>query len=157
MKVEKDFKEFIELLNKNDVRYLVVGGYAVAYHSIPRFTKDIDFFIEPTKDNSKNVLATCAQFGFGNIGLKEEFFQELGQIIQLGYSPLRIDIITTIAGVTFEDAWKNRVKGFYGDVPCNFISKEDLIINKKSTARKQDLADLETLTKKVTKKRAHGK
>jgi hypothetical protein len=147
MRIEKDFNEFIELLNNNEVKYLVVGGFAIAYYAKPRYTKDIDILVESSKENSKKIMNTLIQFGFGNIGLKEEDFQRPDQIIQLGYAPVRIDIITSIMGVEFETAWKNRVEGKYGDIPCFFISKEDLIKNKQASARPQDKADLEILKK----------
>jgi hypothetical protein len=123
MRVEKDFKEFIELLNKNKVKYLVVGGFAFAFHAKPRFTKDIDFFVEVSEENSIRIIDTLSQFGFGKINLDKGDFLEPDQIIQFGNPPMRIDIITTISGVDFKTAWENRVEGRYGDVPCFFISK----------------------------------
>lgn len=147
MSVEKDFKEFIELLNKNEVKYLVVGGFAFAYHVKPRFTKDIDFFVEPSKENSQKIMETLRQFGFGKTGLTEEDFQEPDQIILFGNSPMRIDIITSISGVEFEDAWQNKEEGKYGDIPCFFISMADLIRNKKASGRPQDITDLKLLEK----------
>jgi hypothetical protein len=147
MKVEKDFKEFIELLNENKVKYLVVGGFAFAFHVEARFTKDIDIFVEASEENSKKIINTLSGFGFGNIGLKEKDFQKPDQIIQLGYAPVRIDIITSIASVSFEAGWKNKVVGKYGDVTCFFLSKEDLIRNKQAAARSQDIADVKKLKK----------
>lgn len=147
MKVEKDFKEFIELLNKHNAKYLVVGGFAIAYHAIPRYTKDIDILVEPSEENSKKIFATLADFGMGNIGLDKNSFQKKGEIIQLGYPPLRIDLVTSISGVEFESAWKNRETGKYGGNVCYFISKEDLIKNKRAVGRKQDIADLAILEK----------
>lgn len=149
MKVEKDFKEFIELLNFNKVKYLVVGGYAFAYYAKPRFTKDIDIFVEASEDNSKRIINALKAFGFGGIGLKETDFQESGQIVQLGNQPMRIDIITSISGVMFETAWNNKNEGTYGDIPCFFISLNDLMTNKKASARAQDIADLVILEKVV--------
>ncbi len=145
MRVEKDFKEFIELLNKNKVKYLVVGGFAFAYHAKPRFTKDIDFFVEVSEENSIRIIDTLSQFGFGKINLDKGDFLEPDQIIQFGNPPMRIDIITTISGLDFKTAWENRVEGRYGDVPCFFISKDNLIRNKKASGRRQDLADVELL------------
>ena len=145
MRVEKDFKEFIELLNKNKVKYLVVGGFAFAYHAKPRFTKDIDFFVEVSRENSIRIIDTLSQFGFGKINLDKGDFLEPDQIIQFGNPPMRIDIITTISGLDFKTAWENRVEGRYGDFPCFFISKDDLIRNKKASGRRQDLADIELL------------
>jgi len=147
MRIEKDFKEFIELLNNNKVKYLIVGGFAFSYYAEPRFTKDIDFFVKVDELNSKNLIKALNEFGFGGIGLKEEDFLKTNNIIQLGYAPLRIDIITSITGVIFTDAWKNKLIGKYGDIVCNYISKKDLIKNKEATARPQDVADVKKLTK----------
>ena len=145
MRVEKDFKEFIVLLNLNKVKYLVVGGFAFALYAKPRFTKDIDVFVEASEANSKRIIKTLNEFGFGGIGLKEKDFQEHGQIIQLGHPPMRIDIITSASGITFEEAWDNRNEGKYGDTACLFISIDDLIKNKKASARAQDIADVSAL------------
>ncbi|MDQ1350055.1 MAG: hypothetical protein QG657_356, partial [Acidobacteriota bacterium] len=145
MRIEKDFKEFIELLNCNKVKYLVVGGFAIAFHATARFTKDIDIFVEASEENSIKIVNTLKSFGFGDIGLTEKDFQNAGQIVQLGYPPLRIDIITAISGVEFADAWKTKVEGKYGDAPCFFISIDDLINNKNASGRPQDLADIKIL------------
>ncbi|MCK5059417.1 MAG: hypothetical protein KAT34_22395 [Candidatus Aminicenantes bacterium] len=147
MRVEKDFKEFIELLNKNKVKYLIVGGYAFAFYAEPRFTKDIDFFVEISETNAENIAKTLVDFGFESTAVKKDYFQIPGKIIQLGYSPMRIDIITSITGVALKDAWKNKKKGKYGDASCYFISKEDLKKNKKAAGRSKDIADLELLEK----------
>ena len=147
MRIEKDFKEFIALLNENKVKYLIVGGFAIAYYVEPRYTKDIDILVEASEENSKKIIDALTGFGFGNIGLKEGDFQKPNQVIQLGYAPVRIDIITSIAGVTFDSAWMNKVEGKYGDIYCFFISKEDLILNKQKVARPQDIADVKKLKK----------
>ena len=147
MKIEKDFKEFIELLNSNDVQYLIVGGYAYSIYAEPRFTKDIDFLVETSSKNISRLMRALNEFGFEGSGLKEEDFMKPGQIIQLGYAPVRIDIVTSIQGVEFPVAWKNRFRGKYADIPAWFISKPDLIRNKKATGRKIDLADVEKLEK----------
>lgn len=147
MRVEKDFKEFIELLNNNGAKYLVIGGFAFAFYAKPRFTKDIDFFVEASEANSKKIIKALKQFGFGSMGLTDADFREPGQIIQLGYQPMRIDIVTTVTGLEFGDAWANRVTGKYGDVDCFFISKEDFIKNKQASGRPQDIADLKFLKK----------
>ncbi len=147
MRIEKDFKEFIELLNKNKAKYLVVGGFAFAYHAKPRFTKDIDVFVEVSEENSIRIIDTLSQFGFGKMDLDKKDFLEPNQIIQFGNPPMRIDIITSISGIDFKIAWENRVEGKYGDIPCFFISKDDLIKNKKASGRRQDLADVSVLEK----------
>ena len=131
MRIEKDFKKFIELLNNNEVRYLIVGSFAFSYYAEPRFTKDIDFFIEPTEENAQRILKTLAAFGFDSLGLKSKDFQEPDQIIQLGVAPVRIDLLTSLSGIDFSSAWKNRIIGNYGQISANFISKVDLIKNKK--------------------------
>ena len=147
MRIEKDFKEFIALLNENKAKYLVIGGFAFSFYVEPRFTKDIDIFVEVSEENSKRIINTLTGFGFGNIGLKEEDFQKSDQIVQLGNAPVRIDILTSIAGVSFESAWANKTEGKYGDVSCFFISKEDLMRNKQEVARAQDIADVKKLKK----------
>jgi hypothetical protein len=145
MNTNKDFEEFFELLNKNSVEYLIVGGYAYAIHAEPRFTKDIDIFIRSTGENASRIIQTLIDFGFGNLGVTKDDFLEDNQVIQLGYPPNRIDLLTSISGVNFEDAWKNKVTGTYGDIAVHFIGKADLRKNKKSTGRKSDLNDLEKL------------
>jgi len=101
MKTEKDFVAFIALLNSHKVRYLIIGGYAYSYHAEPRFTKDIDFFIDRTKRNAGRLIAVLRDFGFGELGLRSGDFEQPEKLIQLGYAPLRIDIATSISGVNF--------------------------------------------------------
>jgi hypothetical protein len=136
MRIEKDFKEFIALLNKNNVRYLIVGGYAFSYHAEPRYTKDIDFFIDNSETNAEGLLKALAEFGFQSIGLSKDDF-----------IPVRIDLMTSITGLEFAAAWENRVAGTFGDIPAFYISKSDLILNKTAVGRKQDLVDVEKLQK----------
>ncbi len=147
MRIEKDFKEFIELLNKNSVRYLIVGGYAFSFHAESRFTKDIDFFVEGSEENAERLLKALAEFGFKNIGLAKDDFIKPGDIVQLGFPPVRIDLMTSVSGLDFAAAWENRVTGNYGDIPAFFISKADLIRNKTAVGRKQDLSDIDMLQK----------
>jgi hypothetical protein len=147
MRVEKDFEKFIGLLNKHDVRYLIVGGYAFSFHAEPRFTKDIDFFVDSSGDNPERLLRTLNEFGFGKLGLARKDFLKSGQVVQLGVAPVRIDLMTSISGMDFATAWKNRISGAFGAVRAYFISKLDLIKNKMATGRKQDLGDIEKLKK----------
>ncbi|MBN2400103.1 MAG: nucleotidyl transferase AbiEii/AbiGii toxin family protein [Candidatus Aminicenantes bacterium] len=147
MRIEEDFKEFIELLNKNSVRYLIVGGYAFAFHAEPRFTKDIDFFVEGSEENAERLLNALAGFGFKNIGLVKDDFIKSGDIVQLGVPPVRIDLMNSVSGLDFCTAWENRVTGSYGDIPAFFVSKADLIRNKMAVGRKQDLSDIDRLQK----------
>ena len=143
--LNRDFKEFIQSLNDNHVRYLIVGGYAVAFHGHPRYTKDIDVWIEMTQENSGNVIKALEQFGFGSLGLKEEDFLIPDQIIQLGYPPSRIDLITTLSGVDFASCYASRVQIDIDEIQVNFIDLENLRKNKQASGRHQDLADLESL------------
>ena len=145
MRIEKDFKEFIALLNTNKVRYMIVGGFAFSFHAEPRFTKDIDIFILTDIPNSRRILKSVEDFGFTKSGLTKDDFISPGRVIQLGHAPVRIDIVTSIDGVGFADAWKKRVTGNYGGVPAFFISKNDLIKNKLSLKRPQDLVDVRRL------------
>jgi hypothetical protein len=141
----QDFKEFVQLLNDNQVHYLVVGGYAVALHGYPRYTKDIDIWIELAQENAIRLVETLEQFGFASLGLKESDFLVEDQIIQLGYAPNRIDIITSLQGITFNECYDKRLLVEIDGVKVNFIDRENLRKNKKATGRLQDLADLEKL------------
>ncbi len=145
MEIQSDFKELFELFNENKVEYLIVGAYAMALHGVPRFTGDIDLFVRPESENAKRILVALEAFGFGSIDLSEEDFTKTDNVIQLGVPPVRIDIITSLTGVTWQDANANRVKGDYGGVAVYFLSKRDIIKNKKALARHKDLADLERL------------
>ena len=141
-----DFKEFVQSLNDNGVRYLVVGGYAVALHGHPRYTKDLDIWLWLDRDNALQVVAALDQFGFGSLGLGPEDFLVADQIIQLGYPPNRIDLLTSLPGVEFGECYDKRVVVVLDGVAVNFIDLENLRKNKRATGRYQDLADLENLT-----------
>jgi hypothetical protein len=143
--LSKDFKEFIELLNGHNVRYLVVGGYAVAFHGYPRYTKDLDVWIELSPENADNMIKALEEFGVGSLGLKTEDFLESDQIIQLGYPPNRINILTTLKKLKFEDSYKARIEIEIQGIKINFIDLENLKLNKRATGRPQDLADAENL------------
>lgn len=143
--LNQDFKEFIESLNANEVRYLVVGGYAVAFHGYPRYTKDIDIWVDTTRENSSNILKALEQFGFGDLGVKESDFGLSDQLLQLGYPPNQIDILTSIPGVEFSDCYASRSIEVVDGVSVNFINLDNLKKNKKASGRYQDLADLENL------------
>ena len=143
--LNQDFEEFIQLLNDNRVRYLVVGGYAVALHGYPRYTRDIDIWVELSEENATHIVEALKQFGFASLGLKKSDFLVEDQVIQLGYAPNRIDIITTLSGVTFAECYEKRVPVEIDGVKINFIDLDSLRKNKKATGRLQDLADLENL------------
>ncbi len=148
MRLSKDLREFIELLNSNRVEYLVVGAFAVAWHGYPRFTADIDFLVRPTPANADALLATLTAFGFGSLKITAEDFSTPNQVIQLGVKPNRIDIITSIAGVSFEQAWESKVEGLIDEVPVIFLGRDQLISNKEATGREKDLGDAAELRKR---------
>ena len=145
MEVQKDFKELLELFNEHKVKYLIVGGYALAHHGVPRYTGDMDIFVKPDKENALRILRALNDFGFGSVGLKEADFRNSNKVVQLGYPPVRIDIITSISGLAWDDAHKGRVKGKYGDVQVSYIGRDHFILNKRASGRKKDIADLEAL------------
>lgn len=145
--VEKDFLELLKLFNKNKVRYCIVGAFAVGFHAVSRYTKDMDILVEPSLENGKRIIAALKEFGFGGLKISAEDFARKGSLIQLGYEPLRIDLISSIEGVTFSQVWKNKKKGVYGHQKVFFIGLGELVRNKKVSGRKQDLADLEILEK----------
>lgn len=145
MEIRTDFKELLELFNKHKVEYLIVGGYALAFHGAPRFTRDIDLFVRPTNENAERILAALDEFGFGSLDLSKDDFTTPGLIVQLGVPPVRIDIITSVSGVPWEKGNAGKVPGFYGDVPVFFIGRDDFIANKRATGRIKDAADIEAL------------
>jgi hypothetical protein len=141
----KDFEELFACLTHRKVKALVVGGYAVAFHGQPRFTKDIDVFVEPSPENAERLLAALTDFGFGGLGLTAADFASAGKIVQLGVAPNRVDLLTTIDGVTFDEAWRGRVPGHYGSQAVDYIGRAELIRNKRASGRPQDLLDIEGL------------
>ena len=145
MKMEQDVREFIELLNARDVRYLVVGAYALAYHGRPRYTGDIDFFVQSSEHNAQLVAQIVEEFGFASLGIVAADLTSSDQVIQLGVEPNRIDLMTSISGVSFEEAWETREYGELDGLRLPFISRDLLKRNKAAVGRKQDLADIEYL------------
>ena len=147
-----DYVEFIASLNELNVKYLIVGAHALAYHARPRATKDLDIFIEPTSANAKRVLAALKFFFKADTGYQVNDLIEPGTIIQLGVAPVRIDLMTQISGfLDFGDAWRNRIEGGFGSVRAHFIGFDDLIKAKEAADRPQDRADVRVL-KKVREK-----
>lgn len=145
MNLEEDLREFVELLNALKVRYIVVGAFAVAYHGYPRYTGDIDLFIDRSSENAKQIVNAIEKFGFGDLGLSIEDFLQEDQVIQLGVAPNRIDLLTFLSGVSFQEAWATREQGEIAGLRVPIISKEMLKRNKTASGRSQDLADLEHL------------
>ena len=142
----QDFKEFIESLNDNQVKYLIVGGYALAVHGYPRYTKDLDVWVECSPENSQAIIQALTQFGMGSLGLSEDDFLVPDQVVQIGYPPNRIDILLSISGVEFVDCFASKMEIMVDDITFNFIDLENLRKNKKASGRIQDLADLENLS-----------
>jgi hypothetical protein len=148
MVLNKDFREFIELLNANSVKYLLVGGYAVGIYGYPRFTKDLDIWIMVSEENAEKIVIALNQFGFTSVGLKKEDFLKADELIQLGYPPNRIDIVMSCDGVEFEQCFKSRKQINVEGLNINVIDLENLKRNKKASGRPQDLADLDNLAGK---------
>ncbi len=142
--LNRDFKEFAELLAARGVDYLVVGGYALAAHGHPRYTGDIDFWVRPAPDNIARLLAVLNDFGFGSLGLTSDDFA-VDTVVQLGQSPRRIDLLTAIDGVAFDACFDRRERVDLAGVKLNIIGLEDFKTNKRSAGRLKDLADLESL------------
>jgi len=143
--LNKDFREFIESLNSNKVKYLIVGGYAIAFHGHPRYTKDLDVWLELSKDNALNIMKALKDFGFGDLDVVKEDFLHEGMVVQLGYPPNRIDLINSPDGVDFAECYASRIKIKIDDLEISVIDLENLKKNKKASGRLQDLADLEKL------------
>lgn len=151
MRTEKDFEELLKLFNKNKVRYCIVGAYAVGIYGAPRYTKDMDLLVEPCIENAQRIIKALAKFGFKSVALKEEDFIQKGKIIQLGYEPVRIDLITSIKGCDFQEIWENKIIGTYGKQKAFFIGFDELIKNKRRSGRKQDSVDVSMLMKRKRK------
>lgn len=146
MPVNPDFSDLFSALNEVDARYLMVGGYAVSFHAEPRFTKDLDVWVEPTPANAAAVRAALSAFGAPMSGVSPEDLATPGMVVQVGVPPNRIDIVTSIDGVGFPEAWAERVAAVYGDVPIHVIGRSDLIRNKRACGRPQDLVDADRLS-----------
>jgi hypothetical protein len=145
MEVQSDFRDLLALLNEHKVEYLIVGGYALAFHGAPRFTGDIDIFVRPQPENARRILQALAAFGFVFSNLTVDDFQNPNMVVQLGVPPVRIDLITSLTGVAWDAADASKEPGTFGDVPVFYIGREQYIANKRATGRKKDLADLEAL------------
>ena len=151
MPLSKDSREFIECLNSNKVEYLIVGALAVSWHGFPRYSADIDFFLRASRSNAECVLRAIGQFGFGSVDITAEDLLTPGRVIQLGREPNRIDLLTSISGVAFEDAWSTRVEGDIDGLAVTIIGREALLRNKASTGRAKDQIDLEELKRQESK------
>jgi hypothetical protein len=145
MPLNRDFRDLFAALNAEGVRYLLVGGYAYSFHVEPRFTKDLDVWVEAAPDTAPRVLRALLGFGAPAELLDERDFAEPRVTVQLGVPPNRIDILTALSGLSFEDAWANRVETPFGDQRIWVIGRDDLAMNKRASGRDQDLVDLKKL------------
>jgi len=145
MEISNDFKELFELFNKNRVEYVIVGGYALANLGAPRYTGDIDILIHSSDENAQNILDSLNEFGFDSLDLSISDFTQPKQVIQLGYPPSRIDILTSITGVEWKEINENAVSDFFMGEPVRYIGLEQYIKNKKAIGRAKDLADIEAI------------
>jgi predicted nucleotidyltransferase len=148
VKLQRDLREFIELLSSHAVEYLIVGGHAVAFHGHPRFTGDIDIFVRATESNAQRLNAALAAFGFGDLGFDDATWLAPERIVQLGRPPNRIDLLTSISGVTFDEAWAGRVTAQLDGLEVPLIGLDALLVNKRASGRAKDLADLEELERR---------
>lgn len=146
--LERDFLDFIALCNKHAVKYLVIGGYAVSVHGYPRSTKDMDVCIEMSVENAEKMIAVIKDFGFESVELSESDFLSKNFITQLGYEPLRIDILNDLDGVAFAEAWGNKKVVIISEVEINFIGYNELLKVKEKAGRPQDIADISMLKKR---------
>jgi predicted nucleotidyltransferase len=145
MELDKDFKEFLALLNQQEVEYLIVGGYAVAFHGHPRYTGDIDVWINPTHANGAKLIRAIEAFGFEVDPLKQIDFERETVAFHLGSPPVRIDIMNRISGMEFLDCYPGRIEMEIEGITIYYIGQQDLIANKRASGRQKDLGDIENL------------
>lgn len=149
MEIQADYRDMLKLFNENKVEYIIIGAFALAFYGVPRFTGDIDIYLKPDKQNADRIISALNEFGFSSLRLKSSDFELEDQVIQLGVPPVRIDLITSISGLSWEEVYNNRQYGHYGDVEVCYIGRDQFIKNKKATGRMKDLADLEMLGEEV--------
>jgi hypothetical protein len=145
IRLPKDFKEFLRLLNANGVRYLLIGGYAVGFYGYPRATNDIDIFVAKDSENARRLVKTLTDFGFSPNELSNEIFTQEKSLVRMGVEPMKIEIANFISGIDFEDAYKDKNVGVIDEIEIDLISLQHLKINKKASGRYKDLNDLENL------------
>jgi hypothetical protein len=145
MEFQKDFEDLCASLNGRNVDYIIVGGYALAFHGAPRFTGDLDIFIRPTTQNVNQLLAALHDFGFHETPVLPEDLLRERRVLELGRHPVQVHIMASISGVSWERAWESREAGDYGSAPVYFLGREAFIANKRAVGRAKDLADIEAL------------
>lgn len=147
MKIQRDLREFIVLMNSHAVEYVIVGGHAVAYHGYPRFTGDLDFFVRASAENAARLISVLRSFGFPDVRDLESTLIEAGKVVQLGRPPNRIDLLTGISGISFDEALNSSVTTELDGLPVQMIGFDALVKNKSASGRPKDLVDLQQLRK----------
>lgn len=145
MALQRDWREFLSLLVSHRVRFVVVGAHALAAHGQPRFTGDLDVLVEPSLTNARRILKVLHAFGFGALQVSERDLGRPETVVRLGHPPVGIDILTSISGVSFTSAWKNRVHTRLGGVRVAVLSAKDFVRNKRAAGRPRDLLDVALL------------
>jgi hypothetical protein len=145
LEVQQDFRDLFALFNARKVEYVVVGAYALAFHGAPRFTGDMDILVRPGVRNARRIVAALAEFGFASLGLTVEDFKKTGRVVQLGVAPVRIDLVTSLTGVSWKEAAAGSRPGKYGDLRVRYLGKKEFIRNKRAMGRSKDLADIEAI------------
>ncbi len=145
MEIHPDFSELLKLFADFQVEYVIVGGYALAFHGAPRYTGDLDILLRTTSENARRVINALRAFGFGDTNLSVDDFSTEGRFVRLGHPPVRIDLLTAISGVSWSEVYDNRIMGRYGTLEVPFIGRAQFIINKRASGRLKDLADIEAL------------
>ena len=144
MKIHPDFRDFFRALNRNKVEYVIVGSYALAFHGQPRATGDIDVWVRPSPANSEALMQALQDFGFETLDISSRDILS-GKVIQLGFPPVRIDLMTVLEGLTRQETWESRNRGMFGDQPVFYVGRDAFVKNKRALGRHKDLADLELL------------
>lgn len=147
MTIQQDFRELLRLLEEKEVDYLIIGGYAVAFHGYPRFTKNLDIFFRNSPENIQRLRKALIEFGFRSIDIPEHVFSEKGNILVFGVSPVRIDLLNEIDGISFDEAFRTSIKSVYDGLQARFIGYDELLRNKNATPRMSDKGDVEELEK----------
>jgi hypothetical protein len=145
METQEDFQKLLRLFSAHKVEYVIIGGYALAFHGAPRLTSDLDLLIRPDHENARHILAALGEFGFGSMQLTAADFTMPDTVVQLGEPPVQIDILTTLTGVPWDEAEAGRVPCAYGETPVFILGKSEFVANKKTLGRRRDLADLEAI------------
>ena len=145
MEIQRDFSELLALFGEHEVEYAVVGGYALAFHGVPRTTGDLDILVRPCRENAERILRALAEFGFGSLDLQVSDFTHPDRVVQLGRPPVRVDLLTSLSGVSWEQVAVGLVRGNCGAASVPFIGRAEFVANKRATSRRKDLADLEAL------------